>query len=73
MAQVSLTTARAAKQRLAADLSGNPVVNGVGIQPVKDGYRLEVKVLHPLEDVPAEIDGVDVHVEIMGAGFPERL
>ncbi len=73
MAHVDLATARSAKRRLAAGLSGNPAVNGVGIQPLDGGYRLAVKVLEPTDDVPDEIEGVDVHVEVMGPGSPERL
>lgn len=73
MALVDLVTARAAKTTLAADLSGDSRVNGVGIQPLLDGYRLEVKVAEPTPDIPDEVDGVEVHVEIMGAGSPERL
>ena len=73
MARVDLQTARAAKRTLAAKLSGNPAVNGVGIQPVDGGYRLEVKLAKPAREVPDEVDGVEVHSEIMGAGFPERL
>ena len=68
-----ISTARAAKENLAAALSEHPDVNGVGIQPVSGGYALIVNLLADTQDlqVPSEVDGVDVHVAITGPGAPE--
>ena len=73
MSSVSLDTARAAKKRLAAELSEHPAVNGVGIKPVEDGYALKVNLVkeEPELTLPSEVDGVDVHVEVTGPGFPQ--
>jgi hypothetical protein len=68
-----LETARAAKDSLVETLSAHPAVNGVGIQPVDGGYALVVNLLDESDDlhVPSEVEGVDVHVAVTGAGFPQ--
>lgn len=73
MAAVNRDVARAAKSRLAADLGSAPKVNGVGIAPVSDGYVLKVNLLEaaPELELPAEFDGVDVQVDVVGPGFPQ--
>lgn len=74
MAKVDIATARAAKQRLARVVSGNPKVVAIGILPVDGRYALAVDLVEaaPELDLPAEVDGVDVHVEVTGRGFPQR-
>jgi hypothetical protein len=70
---VDLATARLAKQHLAAELH-HPAVGGIGIKPVEGGYALLVNLLeNTVTDVPVprEIDGVDIHVEVTGTGFPQ--
>lgn len=73
MAKVDLSTARAAKPRLAAKVKGHPQVSGIGIKPMGGKYALMVNLLRDAPDlsVPAQVDGVDVVVEITGAGFPQ--
>ena len=71
MAKVDLSTARAAKQHLSDKVSRHPKVVSVGIVPVDGRYALAIDLVEaaPELDVPAEVDGVDVHVEITGPGF----
>lgn len=71
----SLDAARAAKQSLVEALSDHPAVNGVGIQPVDDGYALVVNVVDDSggADVPDEVEGVDVHVAVTGPAFPQDI
>lgn len=73
VAIVDLQTARAAKQRLIARLPRNAPINGVGLQPVEGGYALKVNLLTADSDLelPATVDGVDVHVAVSGPGFPQ--
>ena len=68
-----ISVARQAKRHLAEALEPHPDLNGVGIQPVEGGYALIVNVLKdaPDLDVPREVDGVDVRVEVTGPGFPQ--
>jgi hypothetical protein len=71
----NMATAKAAKYHLAAALAQHPNVNGVGIQPAAGGYTLVVNVLAEASDleVPSQVNGVDVHVEVTGPGFPQSL
>jgi hypothetical protein len=75
VASVEISKARAAKEHLADELSGDPAVHGVGIAPVADGYALLVHVLESAAEarVPTEVDGVDVHVDVSGPGQPEPV
>jgi hypothetical protein len=75
VAKVDIVAARAAKLHLARVVSGNPKVAGIGIMPVGGRYALAVDLFEaaPELDLPAEVDGVDVHVEVTGRGFPQRL
>ncbi|WP_273652701.1 hypothetical protein [Cellulomonas fimi] len=64
-----LEQARAAKERLRADLAGRPDVRGIGITPDGDGYLLQVNVSSRgrSAEVPRAVDGVAVKVRVVGA------
>ncbi len=62
--------ARAAKTRALSVFAGLASVGGVGITRVGDGYGLKVNLTEaPSEgvDLPAEVDGVPVVIEIVGS------
>ncbi len=62
-----LEQARAAKERLRMSLQGRPDVRGIGIARTDDGYLLQVNVSQaPASDLPGAVDGVDVHVRVVG-------
>jgi len=73
MPAVDRQRARAAKKHLVADLGSSPLVNGIGITPVRGGYAIKVNLLRASSslEVPTEFDGVDVQVEVVGPGFPQ--
>lgn len=73
MASVDLKTARLAKRHLASDLAGKPNIAGIGIKPVADGFALKVNLLTetPGLALPADVDGVDLYVEVSGPGVPD--
>jgi len=63
-----LEQARAAKERLRMTLKGRSDVRGIGIARSGDGYQLQVNVsTGPASDLPGDVDGVDVHVRVVGA------
>ncbi|CAM3562188.1 hypothetical protein OCAE111667_15460 [Occultella aeris] len=63
-----LAEARAAKERLAAELGDRVGVIGVGLERVPDGYCVRVNVRDEAtgEQVPATVDGVEVRVAVVG-------
>jgi hypothetical protein len=67
-AGTSLTKARAAKKRVVAEFSHLACVTGVGITRMGDDYAVKVNVSERLDpgELPAEIDGVRVCVEVTG-------
>jgi hypothetical protein len=69
-----LARARAAKKHLLAQLSGRPGVNGVGIARRGSTYRLKVNVRDPQAagELPAEVDGLEVTVAVVGTVQPHR-
>ena len=64
----SLTKARAAKKRAVVEFSHLTCVTGVGITRVGEDYAVKVNVSEPVDpgQLPAEIDGVRVCVEVTG-------
>jgi hypothetical protein len=66
----SLTKVRAAQRKVSAQLAHVREFNGVGITRVGGGYGLKVNMTaQPRRSVqlPAEVDGIPVRVEIVGA------
>lgn len=61
-----LGRARAAKERLRAELRGRHDVVGIGLARSADGYCLKVNVTEPTDGVPGSVDGVDVVVVVVG-------
>jgi len=46
-------------------------VNGIGITKYADGYALKVNLVEPLSvELPNEIDGVPIAVDLVGPTFP---
>ncbi|WP_456844789.1 hypothetical protein [Cellulomonas sp. P5_C6] len=63
-----LEQARAAKEHLRATLKDRSDVRGIGIARSGDGYQLQVNVSGDVTvDVPGAVDGVHVHVRVVGA------
>jgi hypothetical protein len=60
--------ARAAKSTLAARLSADPGVVGVGLARAADGYVVKVDLADPgaAGRVPGHVDGVPVVTEVIG-------
>jgi hypothetical protein len=69
MTPVPLDRARAAKLKIAALVDGLPELRGLGIAMLDGGFGVQVNLssLPPGCAIPAEIDGVPVIVEIIGA------
>ena len=60
--------ARAAKERLRTALQGRSDVRGIGIARTGSGYEIRVNVSRDgRHDLPGMVDGVDVHVRVVGA------
>jgi hypothetical protein len=64
----SIDAARAAKDRLGERLAGEALVNGVGLARSGEGWAVKVNLLRaaPDLDLPAEVDGVEVRVAVVG-------
>ncbi|TKR23209.1 hypothetical protein FA014_12440 [Cellulomonas hominis] len=64
--------ARTAKLRLRRELDGRPGVRGIGLARAEDGYHLRVSVATSADAaaLPATVDGVAVHVRVVGAVRP---
>lgn len=64
----SIEAARAAKERARTLLADQPLVNGIGVGRIADGFCVRVDLLQPLPDlaVPTELDGVPVHTTVTG-------
>lgn len=58
--------ARAAKRKLAARLREDANVNGIGITRADGGFALKVNLVASGSDIPSEIDGVPIRVEVVG-------
>lgn len=68
MKSSSLDEARAAKEKLTQSVQDRADINGVGIMRDGDGYAVKVNLSEDasVETLPVEIDGVPVHVEVVG-------
>jgi len=64
----SLTEARAAKEKVLAQLGGLPELRGVGIALLADDYAVRVNLSKEIGGhvIPVEVDGVPILVEIVG-------
>jgi hypothetical protein len=65
----TLADARRAKERLSSRIGRHPAVNGLGITRVDGGFAVKVNLRHAPGDalaLPKEIDGVRVHVDVVG-------
>ena len=70
MPQVTLEQARAAKAAAQRRFEQLPSLVGVGVTRVDGEYAIKINLREPLTpaaDVPADIDGVPVVVEVVGA------
>ncbi len=65
---VDLEAARAASLALTCRLSGDRRVNGVGITGTQSSFAVRVNLVDDTDrpDLPDEIDGVPVEVEVVG-------
>lgn len=70
--RATLEMARHAKRSAAVrSLAQRRQVNGIGITKDAGGYALKVNLVAPLGDeLPAEIDGVPIAVDLVGPAFP---
>lgn len=69
MSTTSLQKARAAKRRAVEEFSHLACVTAVGITRVGDDYAVKVNLSEPADpgvELPTEIDGVRVCVEVTG-------
>jgi hypothetical protein len=65
----SLSQARAAKVKAVRLFGKHPLVNGVGLARVADGYALKVNFLKSPDQgktLPKEIDGVPILIDVVG-------
>ena len=64
-----LDAARAAKDLLRARLADDPRVNGVGIDTAGGHAGVRINITDPDDapDVPEEVDGVPVHIVVVGS------
>ncbi len=65
-----LERARAAKARLAEALGGEERVVGIGLERLGDGFGVKVDLREAGPEVPAEVDGVSVAVDVVGRITP---
>lgn len=73
MAHVTLEQAKAAKATALKRFSEMGEVVGVGITRVRDDYAVKVNLSEPVSpgvDLPSDIDGVPVRVEVVGVIRP---
>ena len=69
MSRVTLEQARAAKATALRHFENLGTIVGVGITRVDDDYAIKVNLSEPLAEgteLPADIDGVPVRVEVVG-------
>ncbi|PYQ54054.1 MAG: hypothetical protein DMF78_07590 [Acidobacteria bacterium] len=67
MSGASLARARAAREAAKTALAGRPEVTGIGVARLDDGYAVKVNLREAADAIPAEILGVPVRVEVVGA------
>jgi hypothetical protein len=74
VAMATLEQARAAKGQLAEDLRSESIVNGIGIARVDHGFGVLVNLREPAPwlDIPSQLDGVPVVVEVVGRIVPRQ-
>jgi hypothetical protein len=69
MSRVTLEQARAAKAAALRHFENLGTIVGVGITRVDDDYAVKINLSEPLAEgteLPADIDGVPVRVEVVG-------
>ncbi len=69
MKVATLAEAREAKEKLSRQIANRRDVNGVGIARARRGYAVKVNLTEELpgRELPSEVDGVPVRVEVVGA------
>jgi hypothetical protein len=69
MKVATLSEARAAKEKLLRTVAKRREVNGVGITRAQRGYAIKLNLSEdvPGNDLPSEVDGVPVRVEVVGS------
>jgi hypothetical protein len=73
MARVTLERAQAAKKTVLREFQAIGTVVGVGITRVEGEYAVKVNLREPVKpgtELPTEIDGVPIRVEITGSIRP---
>jgi hypothetical protein len=70
MPPVTLEQARAAKKTIVSLLEDTPHVVGIGITRIRESYGVKVNVSVPDVEVPEQIDGVPIEVEVVGVIRP---
>ncbi len=69
MTGVNIEQARAAKEKAKQQLSGNPLIVGIGLTRIGGDYAVKINVAAAPSDaprVPDSIDGVPVRCEVVG-------
>jgi hypothetical protein len=66
MNHATLDQARAAKTKALAALAHDRSVVGVGITRIGEGYGVKVNLDAPGADLPEDVDGVPIRVEVVG-------
>jgi hypothetical protein len=69
MARINLQQARAAKASVLKEFRRLPNLTGVGITKVAGGYVVKINLREPMPkgtQLPGEIDGVPVTIEVTG-------
>jgi hypothetical protein len=69
MKAATLSEARAAKEKLLRTVAKRREVNGVGITRAQRGYAIKLNLSEEVldNDLPTEVDGVQVRVEVVGS------
>lgn len=64
----TIDEARAAKEKVTRLLEGRPGLRGIGLSRFNGGYALKVNIADRAyaPDVPDDVDGVPVKVEVVG-------
>lgn len=64
----SLDQARKVKAEVSARVADNPVIAGIGLARREGGWSVKVNVVRaaPELEIPADVDGVPITVEVVG-------
>ena len=72
MRSATLAAAEAAQEKLVARLGSLPGLRGIGIAPLDKGFciKLNLAAMPAGEELPDDVDGVPVIVDIVGSVRP---